>query len=149
MRQCHHHRGFQYYYWRHSSWKSDTSIQSIQFDQRTNMFQSNNPIQIDLKVTDQKIMYKFSKTFETSLSDHHKLILGSFKSIPRIKLCRSYKSFSIDNFKNIQNQKLNNLSNTTYHDFGKTKLKTKNNKKRNYKNWVVCIIGGTRPKISK
>ena len=105
----------------------------MQFDQRTNMFQSNNPIQIDLKVTDEKIMYKFSKTFETSLSDHHKLILGSFKSIPRIKLCRSYKSFSIDNLKNIQNQKLNCQALHTM-TLGKLKFKTKNNKKRNYEN---------------
>ena len=42
-------------------------------------------------------MYKFSNTFETGLSDHHKLIStvpksGSFKE----KICRSYRSFNIE-----------------------------------------------------
>ena len=50
-------------------------------------FQSNNPSQIDLILTNQKSMYKFSDTFETGLSDHHKLIStisksGSFKGTP-------------------------------------------------------------------
>ena len=52
-------------------------------------FQSNNPSQIDLILTNQKSMYKFSNTFVTSLSDHHKLIStisksGGFKGTPRI-----------------------------------------------------------------
>ena len=37
-------------------------------------FQSNNPSQTDLLLTNQKTKYKFSNTFETDLSDHHKLI---------------------------------------------------------------------------
>ena len=83
-------------------------------------FQSNNPSQIDLILTNQKSMYKFSNTFVTSLSDHHKLIStisksGSFKGTPRIN--RSYKSFNIDSFKSVLNEKLNNLSSTTYDDF--------------------------------
>ena len=54
-------------------------------------FQSNNPSQIDLILTNQKSMYKFSDTFETGLSDHHKLIStisksGSFKRTHRIKV---------------------------------------------------------------
>ena len=90
-------------------------------------FQSNNPSQIDLILTNQKSMYKFSYTFETGLSDHHKLIStisksGRFKGTPRIKVSRSYKSFNIDNFKSILNQKLNNLSSTTYDDFEETFL---------------------------
>ena len=57
----------------------------------TTCFQSNNPTQIDLIIKNQKIMCKFSNTFETFLSDHHKLIStisksGSFKGTPRIKL---------------------------------------------------------------
>ena len=67
-------------------------------------------------------MYEFSNTFGTGLSDNHKLIStisksGSFKGSPRIEVYRSYKSFNIDNFKCILNQKLNNLSSTTYDDF--------------------------------
>ena len=90
-------------------------------------FQSYNSSQIDLILTNQKSMYKFSNTFVTSLSDHHKLIStvsksGSFKGTPRIRIYRSYKSFNIDNFKSILNQKLNNLSSTTYDDFEKTFL---------------------------
>ena len=73
-------------------------------------------------------MYKFSNTFETGLSDHHKLISNiwkscSFKGTPRIEVYRSYKSFNIDDFKSILNQKLNNLSSTAYDDdFEKTFL---------------------------
>ena len=93
----------------------------------TTCFQPNNHSQIDLILTNQKSMYKFSNTFVTSLSDHHKLIStvsksGSFKGTPRIKIYRSYKSFNIDNFKSILNQKLNNLSSTTYDDFEETFL---------------------------
>ena len=85
-------------------------------------YQSNNPIQIDLILTNQKSMYEFPNTFETGLSDHHKLKStisksGTFKRTPRIKVCRSYKSFNISNFKSIFNQKLDNLSSTIYDDF--------------------------------
>ena len=77
-------------------------------------FQSNNPCQIDLILTNQKGMYKCSNTFKTGLSEHHKLIStisksGNFKGTPRLKVYQSYKSFSIDSFKGILNQKLNNL----------------------------------------
>ena len=94
-------------------------------------FQSNNPSQIDLILTNQKSMYKFSNTFETGLSDHHKLIStisksNSFKGAPRIKVYRSYKSFNIDNFKCILNQKLNNLSSTAYDDFDEIFLRLLN-----------------------
>ena len=59
-------------------------------------FQSNNPNQIDLTLTNQKSMYKFSNIFKTGLSDHHKPISttsnsGSFKGTPQIKVYRSYK----------------------------------------------------------
>ena len=37
-------------------------------------FQSSNPSCIDLILTNQKNMYKLSNTFETRISDHHKLI---------------------------------------------------------------------------
>ena len=72
-------------------------------------------------------MFKFSKTFETDLYDHHKHIStisksGSFKGTLRIKVFWSYKFFNIDNFKGILKQKLNNLSSTTYDDFEETFL---------------------------
>ena len=72
-------------------------------------------------------MHSFSDTFETGLSDHRKLLStisksGSFKGTPRIKVYRSYQSFNIDNFKSILNQKLNNLSSTTYDTLSKEDL---------------------------
>ena len=53
-------------------------------------YQSHNPICIDNILTNQKALFKFSKTFETGLSDHHKLIStimksGSFKGSSRKK----------------------------------------------------------------
>ena len=89
----------------------------------TTCFQSNNPSQIDLILTNQS-MYKFSNTFETGLSDNHKLIstiskLCSFKETHWIKVYQSYKYFNIDHFKCILNQKLNNLSSAAYDDFEK------------------------------
>ena len=92
----------------------------------TTCFQPNNHSQIDLILTNQKSMYKFSNTFETDLSDHHKHIStiwksGSFQGTPWIKVYPSYKFFSI-NYKSILNQKLNNLSSTTYDDFEETFL---------------------------
>ena len=71
-------------------------------------------------------MYTFSNTFETGLSSHHKFVStisksGSFKGTPR-KGYRFYKSFNIDNFKSILNQKLNNLSSTIYDNIEETFL---------------------------
>ena len=53
-------------------------------------FQASNPSYIDLILTNQKNMYKLSNTFETGISDHHKLIStvaksGSFKGRLREK----------------------------------------------------------------
>ena len=41
---------------------------------------------------------------------------GSYKGTLRIKIYRSYKSFNIDHFKSILNQKRINLSSITYND---------------------------------
>ena len=51
-------------------------------------YQSHIPTCIDHILTNQKSLFKFSKTFETGLSDHHKLISttmksGSFKGPPQ------------------------------------------------------------------
>ena len=52
-------------------------------------YQSHIPTCIDHILTNQKSLFKFSKTFETGLSDHHKLIStmksGSFKGPPKKK----------------------------------------------------------------
>ena len=84
--------------------------------------QWNNPSQSDLILTNQKSKYKYSNTFESGLSDHHKLIStisksGSVKETPQVKVYWSYKFFNTDNCKSILNHKLNNLSSTTYDDF--------------------------------
>ena len=49
-------------------------------------------------------MHKLSNTFETGISDHHKLIAtvaksGSFEGRLREKNYRSYRSFNIEFFK--------------------------------------------------
>ena len=54
-------------------------------------FQSRNPSQIVLILTNQIFIYKFSNTFETGLSDHHKIIStisksGNFKGKPQTKV---------------------------------------------------------------
>ena len=43
-------------------------------------YQSHIPTCIDHILTNQKSLFKFSKTFETGLSDQHKLILTTMKS---------------------------------------------------------------------
>ena len=53
-------------------------------------YQSHNPTCIDYTLTNQKALFKLSKTFEIGLSDHHKLIStimksSSFKGYPRKK----------------------------------------------------------------
>ena len=45
-----------------------------------NCYQSHIPTRIDEILINQKSLFKFSKTFETGLSDHHKLIWITVKS---------------------------------------------------------------------
>ena len=85
-------------------------------------YQSHNPTCIDNILTNQKALFKLSKTFETGLSDHHKLIStimksGSFKGSPRKKVYRSYKYFDIDLFKIPSQEKLIYLENDAYSAF--------------------------------
>ena len=52
-----------------------------------------------------------SNTFETGLSDHHKVVLTilelrSFKGGPKIKMYRSFKKSNIENFSSIIKNKL-------------------------------------------
>ena len=72
-------------------------------------------------------MYKLSNTFETGISDHHKLIStvaksGSFKGRPREKIYRSYRSFNIETFKKTLSDKLSRLESNSYSEFEKAFL---------------------------
>ena len=94
-------------------------------------FQSNTPTCIDLILTNKKDWFKSSNTFETGISDHHKLVStilksGSFKGTPKIKIHRSYKKFELENFNRILKDKLEKLTNHSYAEFGKAFLKELN-----------------------
>ena len=85
-------------------------------------YQSHNPSCIDNILTNQKVLFKLSKTFETELSDHHKLIStimksDSFKGSLQKKVYRSYKYFDIDLFKIALQEKLKHLENDAYSAF--------------------------------
>ena len=72
-------------------------------------------------------MYRLSNTFETGISDHHKLILtvvksGNFKGRPREKNYRSYRSFNIETFKKTLRDKLSRLEIYSYREFEKAFL---------------------------
>ena len=94
-------------------------------------FQPNTPTSIDLILTNKKDLFKLSNTFETGISDHHKLVStmlksGSFKGIPKIKIYRSYKNFELGNFDRILKDKLEKLTNHSYTEFEKVFLKELN-----------------------
>ena len=66
-------------------------------------FQSNKPTWTDLILTNKKNLFKLSNTFETGISDHHKLVStiqksGSFKGALKMKICRSYKKIELEHF---------------------------------------------------
>ena len=78
------------------------------------MLLSHTPSFIDLILTNRKHLFQLSNTFETGLSDHHKLICtilksGGFKGAPVDKIYRSYKTFDVDRFKEILKIKLENI----------------------------------------
>ena len=94
-------------------------------------FQSKTPTCIDLILTNKKGLFKLSNTFETCISDHHKLVStilksGSFKGTPKIKIYRSYKNFELENFDRILKDKLQKLANHSYSEFEKVFLKELN-----------------------
>ena len=94
-------------------------------------FQSNTPTCIDLILTNKKDLFKLSNTFETGISDHHKLVStilksGSFKGKSKIKIYRSYKNFELENFDRILKDKLEKLKNHSYAEFEKVFLKELN-----------------------
>ena len=72
-------------------------------------------------------MYKLSSTFETGISDHHKLIStvaksGSFKGRPREKIYRSYRFFNVETFKKTLSDELSRLESNAYSEFEKAFL---------------------------
>ena len=71
-------------------------------------YQSNSATCIYVILTNKNNLFKISDIFETSFSDHRKLILTilmseGFKRKPKEKLYRSYKQFNSEAFKNIWN----------------------------------------------
>ena len=91
-------------------------------------FQSHTPTCIDLILTNEKDLSKFSNTFETGILDHHKLVStilksGNFKGTPKIKIYSSYKTFEPENFNRILKDKLEKLTNHSCAEFEKIFLK--------------------------
>ena len=83
-------------------------------------FQWHDPTCTENILTNQKTMFKTSKTFESGLSDHHKLMStimksGSFRSPPRKKVYRSYKNFDFECFNTALKTKLDSIKGPTYH----------------------------------
>ena len=101
-------------------------------------FQSNTPTCTDLILTNKKDLFKLSNTFETGISDHHKLVStilksGSFKGTPKVKIYRSYKKFELENFNRILKDKLEKFTNHSYVEFEKVFLKELNKRARQKK----------------
>ena len=88
-------------------------------------YQSQNPNCIDHFLTNRKALFKHCQTFETGLSDHHKLISaimksGIFKGPPKKKIYRSYKTFPNECFSNALREELKTLEGDKYGEFEKT-----------------------------
>ena len=80
-------------------------------------YQSHIPTCIDHILTNQKSLFKFSKTFETGLSAHHKLILSTMKVHQKEKVYRCYKNFDIANFSNTLKGNLEKVNHNSYESF--------------------------------
>ena len=70
-------------------------------------------------LTNQNVPSLLTNTFETGISDYHKLVStilksGSFKGTPKIKIYMSYKKFELENFNGILKDKLEKLTNHSY-----------------------------------
>ena len=82
-------------------------------------------------LTNRKQLFQLSSTFETDLSDYHKLICtiiksGGFKGAPIEKIYRSYKTFDVDQFQEILKIKLENIKSKHYGNFEAVFLKELN-----------------------
>ena len=89
-------------------------------------YQSQNPNCIDHFLINQKPVFKH-QTFETVLSDHHKLIprimkLGIFKGSPKKNIYLSYKKFDHECFSKALREVLETLKGDTYGEFEKKQV---------------------------
>ena len=89
------------------------------------------PSCINLTLTNRKSLFKLSNTFETGLSDNHKLVCtilksGGFKGAPIEKIHRSYKALNVNNFKNILKFELEKVKSERYGEFEAMFLKELN-----------------------
>ena len=104
---------------------SNTLIQLFNLNALINpptCYQSHIPTCIDHILTNQKSLFKFSKTFKTGLSDQHKLILttmksGSFKGPRKKNIYRCYKNFDLANFSNNLKRNLGKVNDNSYKSF--------------------------------
>ena len=84
------------------------------FIKKPTCYQSHTPRCIDVLLANRKHLFQLSNTFETGLSDHHKLICtilksGGFKGAPHEKIYISYKTCDVDQFQEILKIKLENV----------------------------------------
>ena len=87
-------------------------------------YKSQNSNCRDHFLTNGKALFKHCQTFETGLSDHHKLIStimksGIFKGPPKKKIYRSYKKFDHECFSNALREELENLEGDKFGEFEK------------------------------
>ena len=98
---------------------------------KSTCYQSNTPSSIDLISTNGASFFKISNTFETGLSDHHKLFCtilksGGFKGAPIEKIYSSHKTFDINNFKKTLKFELEKVKSESYGEFEAVFLKEPN-----------------------
>ena len=87
-------------------------------------YQSQNPNCVDHFLTNRKALFKHCQTFETGVSDHHKLIStimksGILKGPQKKKIYRFYKNFDLECFSNALKVELETLEGDTYGEFEK------------------------------
>ena len=97
-------------------------------------YHSNNPICIDLILTNKKNLFKLSDTFEIGLFDHHKRVStilksGGFKGKLKGKIFRSYRQFNSEGFKKDLEFRQNHLISNSSDNFEPTFLKELNRHK--------------------
>ena len=94
-------------------------------------YQSNTASSIDSISTNGASFLKIANTFETGLSDHHKLFCtilksGGFKGAPIEKIYSSHKTFDINNFKKTLKFELEKVKSESYGEFEAVFLKEPN-----------------------
>ena len=94
-------------------------------------YQFHTPSCTDLTLAKRKHLFQLFNTFETGLSDHHKLICTilrsrGFKGAPIEKIYRSCKTFDVDQFQEILEIKLEIIKNKRYGEFEAVFLKELN-----------------------